>query len=139
MLHSLRHNSLICRNHKHDHIHSSHACQHIFYKFFMAGHIHDPYPLPFREIHPGKTKFNGNAPFFFFLQTVCINTRQCPDQTGLSVIHMTCRSYNSIFHQFNPCKNRRGKPVRLDCISFFLIIPHVCFFYYRNASPYQVE
>ena len=101
MFHRLGHHALICRHYKHYKIHATCSRQHVFYKFFMSGHIHDPYSAAIRKIHPGKAKLNGNASFFFFFQTVCVYSCQCLDQAGLSMIHMPRRADDSISHNLN--------------------------------------
>jgi hypothetical protein len=46
----------------------------------------------------GKSEFRCDASFLLFLETIAIDTRECPDQRGLTVIDMPRGAYDYTFH-----------------------------------------
>ena len=100
MLHCLWHNPFVSRNYKHGYIHTACACEHIFHKFFMAGNIYNSHSFSIWKIQPCKTQLYRNASSLFFLQTIRVDSCQCPDQTRFPMIYMTGCPNDPIPHIF---------------------------------------
>ncbi len=67
MLARLGHDALVgCDDHNDD-IDSGGPGHHVFYKFFMPGHIDDAKMLPAGKIKSGEPELNRNTPLFFLL------------------------------------------------------------------------
>ena len=52
------------------------------------------------EVQERESKLNGNPPFSFFLQSVCVDTGKGFNEGGLSVVNVSSRSENDMFHWF---------------------------------------
>jgi hypothetical protein len=64
----------------------------------MARHIHDPQMLAARQIKRGKSLFNGNPALFFLLQPVRIGSGDGFYQAGFTMVNMSGRPENNLFH-----------------------------------------
>ena len=64
----------------------------------MAGNINNTKTLVVWKIEVGKAKFNGYAPFLFFLQSIAINTGQGTNKTRFPMIDMTGRAQDKCTH-----------------------------------------
>ena len=79
VLPGLGHDPLVCGNDEGDQIDTRGACNHVFDKFFVPGHIHDTQQLTSGQFQVGETEFNGDPPLLFLLQPVRIYPGQGPD------------------------------------------------------------
>ena len=100
MLNGLGHKTFVCRHDQHGEVDTARACQHILDKLFMSRHVHDTRLGAVGEIQMGKTKLNGNASLLFFFQAVGIDAGQRTDQRSLTVVNVTCRTNDDVFHPF---------------------------------------
>ncbi|MBT9136708.1 MAG: hypothetical protein DDT34_01790 [Firmicutes bacterium] len=65
----------------------------------MPWYIYNPGLPAARQFKGGKTKFNGDAPFFFFPQSVCILPGQRFNQRCLAMIYMASRADDYVRHR----------------------------------------
>ena len=100
MFSRLRHNSLICRDDKHHKIHAHNTCNHVINEFFMPRHINNPDPVSILQVKISESKVNRDSPALFFFPPVSIPSRQCFNQRRLTMIYMTCSSYDNMFHNY---------------------------------------
>ena len=100
MLHRLGHDAVIRSDHQHGKVNAAGTGEHIFDKLFMSRHVYNTGLGPVWPVQMGKAQFDGDAPLFFFLQTVCIDTGEGFYQQGFSVVHVSCRSDDDMLHAF---------------------------------------
>src|SRR5579884_3964608 len=79
-------------------IDATHARQHILDEALVSGHINDADLAPVRQLQPRKAQVNGHAAFFFFRQSIRINSCQGLYQRRFAVIDMPCGAYTT--HMF---------------------------------------
>jgi hypothetical protein len=93
----------------------------------MARDIDDADKQVVIQMPVGKSEFRCDASFLLFLETIAIDTRECPDQRGLTVIDMPRGAYDYTFHdrlrlyhewdrreRVEEGKRRRGRSLRED-------------------------
>jgi len=88
----LGHYAFVGRHDQHNKIHPCRACNHIFDKALVPRHVHNAQPFAAGQVHPGKAQLDGDAPAFFFAQTVAIDARKGAHKRGLAVVDMPCRA-----------------------------------------------
>ena len=82
--------AFVGRDHQKHKIHSGRARHHGAHKTLVPRHVHNAKALPAGKIHPGKAKFNGDAPAFFFLQPVAVNACKRAYKGCFAVINVSC-------------------------------------------------
>ena len=73
MFPGLGHKAFVSRHYQQGKVNAAGAGQHIFYKFFVAGHVNNASLFPVGQIQVGEAQLYGNAPLFFFLDAVGFN------------------------------------------------------------------
>ena len=65
----------------------------------MARDIDDTDAVTAGQIEIGKAQLDGDPPFLFLFQAIGFNTRQGPDEAGLTMIDMAGGAENDITHR----------------------------------------
>jgi hypothetical protein len=81
-------------------IHAARARQHVFHKALVAGDIHNPGFDLAGEGEKRKPEVNGHSPRLLLGKSVGVGARECPDESGLAVIHVSCSADNKMSHSF---------------------------------------
>jgi len=84
----LRHDALICGDHQQDQVNAGNAGQHVLDETLVAGHVNDRCLAPRRQHELGKADVDGDAPGLLFGETVGLDPRKGPNQSGFSVVYV---------------------------------------------------